>query len=564
MDSKPATPLSEQSDKTKKYDRQLRLWGDHGQALLEAAHVCVCGASAATTNTTDLSLGGSSVLGAEVLRSLVLPGVGKITIIDDATVTEADLGTNLLVNADGVGGARGEQLLQCLLEMNTDVRGSFVDQSVEDVLASDPSFFDAFTIVVAVNMHEKTLLELSDVLWRAKVPLIAVRSYGLIGYIRIQVEEQTIIESHPDNEIADLRLLDPFPALKEHFDSIELESMSDKDHSHVPYVIVVYKFLQQWIHVHGGPPANYREKKSFALMIRDGMRHKTASDFEENFEEAMKAVNTCLSGCSVPSSLEELFSLVPSPLTPSTPPFWLALAGLQTFVTSNKRLPVTGALPDMTADSVSYIKLQNIYREQAAQDCEAVLRHSLDTSQQVSSCGVRSAYSDCKPLSDKGSNVGVTESLVKNVCRNAAHLRVLRGTSIAQEYSHKINLACNDIEQCDSDVVWYVLLRAVDLFYSEFHCFPGCYKQQVETDIVRLKVCLSRLLSEWTSGSISVKDDHIHEMCRYGAAQIHSVASFIGGCAAHEIIKIITSQYVPLDNTFIYNAATASTTTLTL
>lgn len=27
-----------------------------------------------------------------------------------------------------------------------------------------------------------------------------------------------------------------------------------------------------------------------------------------------------------------------------------------------------------------------------------------------------------------------------------------------------------------------------------------------------------------------------------------------GGCAAQEVIKIITKQYVPLDNTFIYNA----------
>ena len=35
-----------------------------------------------------------------------------------------------------------------------------------------------------------------------------------------------------------------------------------------------------------------------------------------------------------------------------------------------------------------------------------------------------------------------------------------------------------------------------------------------------------------------------------------------GGCAAQEAIKIITKQYVPLDNTFIYNAITATTATL--
>lgn len=92
------------------------------------------------------------------------------------------------------------------------------------------------------------------------------------------------------------------------------------------------------------------------------MRHKSAADYEENFEEAIKALNTCLSssGSGCCSSLEELFSLMPSPLTPTTPSFWLVLAGLQTFVESNKRLPVTGAVPDMTADSASYIRLQNM------------------------------------------------------------------------------------------------------------------------------------------------------------------------------------------------------------
>lgn len=45
-----------------------------------------------------------------------------------------------------------------------------------------------------------------------------------------------------------------------------------------------------------------------------------------------------------------------------------------------------------------------------------------------------------------------------------------------------------DVEVCDSDVVWYVLLRAVDLFHSEFRCYPGYFAGQVETDIMRLKV----------------------------------------------------------------------------
>lgn len=54
-----------------------RLWGDHGQASLEAGHVCLINASAS---------------GTETLKSLVLPGLGAVTIIDDTKVTSQDAG----------------------------------------------------------------------------------------------------------------------------------------------------------------------------------------------------------------------------------------------------------------------------------------------------------------------------------------------------------------------------------------------------------------------------------------------------------------------------------------
>ena len=40
--------------------------------------------------------------------------------------------------------------------------------------------------------------------------------------------------------------------------------------------------------------------------------------------------------------------------------------------------------------------------------------------------------------------------------------------------------------------------------------------------------------------------------------------AYAGGCAAQEVIKLITKQYVPLDNTFIFNSVTTTTATLRL
>ncbi|PIO58333.1 hypothetical protein TELCIR_20234 [Teladorsagia circumcincta] len=53
-----------------------------------------------------------------------------------------------------------------------------------------------------------------------------------------------------------------------------------------------------------------------------------------------------------------------------------------------------------------------------------------------------------------------------------------------------------------------------------------------------------------------VPQNAIAEICRYGAGELHVIASLIGGIAAQEVIKLATNQYVPLDNTFIYDGHT--------
>lgn len=42
-----------------------------------------------------------------------------------------------------------------------------------------------------------------------------------------------------------------------------------------------------------------------------------------------------------------------------------------------------------------------------------------------------------------------------------------------------------------------------------------------------LQACISKLLNEWGCGPLA-KDDYVHEICRYGGAELHSVSSFIG------------------------------------
>ena len=52
--------------------------------------------------------------------------------------------------------------------------------------------------------------------------------------------------------------------------------------------------------------------------------------------------------------------------------------------------------------------------------------------------------------------------------------------------------------------------------------------------------------------------------CRFGGSELHTVSAFMGGVAAQEVIKVITGQFVPINNTFIYNAHKQTSATLSL
>ncbi|XP_053305125.1 NEDD8-activating enzyme E1 regulatory subunit [Spea bombifrons] len=526
--------------KEQKYDRQLRLWGDHGQEALESAHVCLINATAT---------------GAEILKNLVLPGIGCFTIVDGNIVSGEDVGNNFFLHRNSIGKNRAQTSMEFLQELNDDVTGNFVPEGPEQLLESDPSFFSRFSLVITTQLPESTLLRLAETLWDANIPLLVCRAYGFVGYMRIAVKEHTVIESHPDNALEDLRLDQPFSELQEYLKLYDLDHMERKDHSHTPWVVVVAKYLEKWRSENAGQiPKNYKEKEAFRDMIRQGIlrNENGVPEDEENFEEAVKNVNTALNTTKIPSNVEEIFNDERCRnLTPQSTSFWILARAVKEFVAmeGNGNFPVRGTIPDMIADSDKFIKLQNVYREKAKKDSAAVENYVSKFLQSVGK------PPECIPEKD-----------IRLFCRNCAFLRVVRCRSLAEEYG--VDTAKKDdivsfMENADNEIVLYLMLRAVDRFQKQHGRYPGIYNYQIEGDFGKLKSCLNGLLQEYGL-SLSVKDDYIQEFCRYGASEPHTIASFLGGAAAQEAIKIITKQFVVFNNTFIYNAMLQTSATFQL
>lgn len=458
-----------------------------------------------------------------------------ISFVDHNLVTDEDVGCNFFLEPSSVGQPRAKHCTQFLQELNPDVNGEFIDENVDTIIANNPEVFKNFSVVVACGLNEKSLIKLSNLLWELEIPLMACKSVGFLGSARIQVKEHCVIETHPDNKHQDLRLEHPFEALRDHITGIELGPK-------VPWLAILYKHVETYKALHDGNlPANYKEKSELRDLIRSSM---TAD--EENFEEAIKSVNSSFGGGKVNASVQEILNDdCCVGLNKNSSPFWIMAKAVKDFVETNGGglLPLAGVLPDMTAETSLYINLQNIYRSKALQDAESVFRR------------VQEILEELNKSSD-----WISEKDVRLFCREAAYLNVTRGSKISDEYEKgsKATTISEELDNPDSLMGQYVVLRAMERFQTEHGYTPGEVK--IDTDTARIKSQAIRLLNDWGISS-QVNDDLFQEICRYGGAEIHSISAFLGGCCAHEIIKLVTRQYKPFDNTIIYDGIKAQVVT---
>lgn len=434
-----------------------------------------------------------------------------------------------------MGQSRAKHCTQLLQELNPDVNGEFIDENVDTIISNNPEFFQNFSVVVSCGLNEKTLIRLSNLLWDQNIPFMACKSIGFLGSARLQIKEYCVIETHPDNKHQDLRLEEAFETLVEHVQNIQLGPK-------VPWLIVLYKHLQEYKNKHAGKiPHTYKEKSELREMIRNSM---TAD--EENYEEAIKAVNSSLGGGRPNASIQRILednSCIN--LNKNSSPFWIMTRALRDFLEKegNGYLPLPGIIPDMSAETSLYINLQNIYRAKALHDADSVFRR------------VQELLKELNKSSD-----WISESDVRLFCREAADLAVIRGTKISDEYEKgsKMTKIADELENPDSLMGHYVVLRAMERFQSEHGYTPG--EVQIETDTARIKSQAGKLLNDWAINT-QLNDDLYHEMCRYGGAEIHSISAFLGGCVAHELIKMVTRQFKPFNNTIIYDGITSQTAT---
>ena len=524
-----------------KYDRQLRLWGANGQKALSETTVMLLRATAA---------------GTETLKNLVLPGVGKIVVVDDAILTDMDVQSNFFVTmpktyTTSEPVSRAKIALELLQELNPDVQGTY--QHVSDL--NEINFADLFashTYVLVIGADlEPSLADTVANICSLSVPFIHVQSYGLLGLVRLQAPQPLcVFDSKPASSTPDLRLVTPFPAFVDYCNSIQMDSadMDDQQYSHVPYPVILYKLQQQWKGTHGGAlPKTFAEKGEFRDQIK---RMARKWDLQVNFHEAYNNAYLAYSEKTLDiHHIEELLQKLQRHSTTSTRTSQLLLSALIAFVRNRGgQAPLAGTLPDMTASTQSYVRLQQLYHDRAQKDAIELESY----------------------LKQDTSGTLLSNEEVSRFCANVFDLDVLVLRSCHDEYQ-VIPPPQDLVEEWHSidpyeipehtPLLWYVGLRACRLFHIQVGRYPGVTSDwESDVDLVQekiLQVCSDLLLAdcEWIQNILSTDTvNHMAlELTRYGNAELHVIASIVGGVASQEAVKLITGQYTPLNNTYVYN-----------
>ncbi|KAI9496705.1 putative NEDD8-activating enzyme E1 regulatory subunit [Zychaea mexicana] len=503
-----------------------RLWAATGQTALENAKICLLNA----TST-----------GCEILKNLVLPGIGSVTVVDHTTVNDTDIRANFFLEPSNINHSKAESAAALLKELNEDASVSFENKCASDLIRTQPEFFDQFSMVIATNLVEQDVLALGDICDKTKKTLVTVHCKGLFGLFRIQAPEHAVVETHPENVI-DLRLGCPFKELLAYVDTIDLDSLDQTDHGHVPFVVVLLKYVNVWKEQHNGQtPQTYGERNELKNLIKSGMRK---SD-EENFEEAVANVWRLSSTSTVDSSVREILEdPAAQNLESNSDSFWIITRAIKDFVDNEGegQLPLSGKLPDMKSDTENYIDLQNVFRQKAMADLAAVKER------------VERLLEQLKMPIDS-----IPDGVIEGYCKNAATIKVIRYRTLRDEYVTPSTDNLVSWLRADENIIFYILFRAAEKFAAKHNRYPGAAGGSKEEDIDLLTEQAVEVLKDLgvSEGSHLLGSEFVQRCIKNyvqsADREMANMAALMGGLIAQEAIKLITRQYVPINNTCIFN-----------
>lgn len=549
---------------TNKYDRQTRLWGE-GQYLISTGSLLVLG-----VNTLSL----------EITKNLVLSGIGHITLIDDRLITNQDIKENFYIRKSEISKPIVCSALSSVLELNPDTKGEGLEINIRKLINSDEKNeknqidFGNYSIILSCNNDNDFNHRLNIIAEQYNSRLVIASNSGLLGYLRLYEKHHAGLQLKlPDKQVVDLRIPCMWDELKTHCEEYDFHSQTDVEHSNTPYVIILQKSLEEYKKKYMSIPKKPEEKENFKRIIKSFVR--TNDIEEENYKEALNFYYYACEGYTnqITNVLSELFEKIHDEsrfkrlLNQSNPIMkacFIVIKSLKLYYETYKSLPLVGSLPDMTSETMFFIRLKKIYEDKSKKDRKdlmVIVKKVLEEYNQLLNDSLKYIY---------GNDFNVFDLICKNWSQLNYHEFSLFETSLPDLSS----IDAYD-EKDKTNLIWYILFKSSEIYYVKYGKYPGKYlfdkdfheeKDEFLNEYDSFKAVISHYLenSQFKERNVfcrtveEIPDYMIKEFLRNSRLTVIPLVSIIGAISSQEIIKLLTYSFETINNTIIFNGIDVS------
>ena len=237
----------------------------------------------------------------------------------------------------------------------------------------------------------------------------------------------------------------------------------------------------------------------------------------------------------------------------------------------------------MKAQSADYIQLQNIYKTKARKDLAEVTAEVRSLEKQL------------------GRRTMVDDKDIEAFCKGGAHVKLVKGrpiriaiepesmnlTTTANHslgdpkngepmhfgFADRAKYLSQEIEDEGSLIPIYISILAYDHYLHTIATSP--HNKTGHPEPSNLLDEYTEIMEDYTAqflkhiqASDAAFDTEaaktrlqpiIAELGRANSAELHNISALTGGMVAQEVIKVITKQYIPIDNTCVFDGITSKT-----
>lgn len=217
----------------------------------------------------------------------------------------------------------------------------------------------------------------------------------------------------------------------------------------------------------------------------------------------------------------------------------------------------------MKAKSADYVQLQNIYKAKARKDLAEVTATIRLLEKEI-------------PRKSSLDNLEV-----EAFCKGAAFVKLIKGRPIRNpteltptSWSDRAKYICQELQDEGSLLPVYLSFLAYDYSKSKQNppeqetgappqgaqflqeSYSQVLKDDADNYIDNLFRSLQQLLDDDDFDPAPIKarvQTIVAELGRAHGAELHNISALTGGMVAQEVIKVITKQYVPIDNACVFD-----------